>query len=510
MKRFLATVRHLSLRQIATRAAFMAERAWWRVSAPRPRPWTPPDAASPFLTAPEGSRLREFQVQSFDYARALDADTFRESAKSWIAAHPRPGTDAWHPYPTSLRIANWCDVLQRIGDDPEIRGSIRAQARFLFKHLEHDVRGNHLLENARALIRAGALLDDAVLRARGVRVLRTEVAEQILADGGHFERTPGYHVRVLELLTNVANYVDERWLTDAVARMQTFLDAITPPDGRLPLLKDTVEIADRRSQITRAAAIWLPASGFAVVRDDAHGDFLIADFGRVCPDYLPAHAHADMFSFELTVGGAPVIVDSGVFEYAAGEWRTGFRSTAAHNTVEVDGRDQSEMWGSFRVGRRAHPRNVIWTDDASFAAISGEHDGYAPVIHQRTIVALKDARIWLIVDRIAGEPHHVARSFIHVHPDAALPHLASFGATLREEQGWYSERFGEKRRNRVLVLETQTPAWFGYVVSADADVSVALREEAGGCVLDVDSDVWHGSALVQARAAAPPLVRRIG
>ena len=68
--------------------------------------------------------------------------------------------------------------------------------------------------------------------------------------------------------------------------------------------------------------------------------FLIVDGGPVGPDYLPAHAHADIFSFELSLEGQRFVVDAGVFEYAAGEWRDFARSTAAHNTMTLDDRDQ--------------------------------------------------------------------------------------------------------------------------------------------------------------------------
>lgn len=507
MNRFVETVRHLSARQIATRAARMAERQWWRIAkrkaplvenAPPIVPHAPlwRDVAvtergreiaagrftflnetrvRPAWDAPDAPRLWRFHLHQFDYARELEPHVFRELAKSWIAANRMLGGDGWHPYTISLRIVNWCEALLAFGDDDEIRASIYAQAQFLADHLEHDVRGNHLLENVRALVRAGVFFGRDAWRDLGVRILRAEVAEQVLDDGGHFERTPAYHVRVMHVLEEIATYVPEPWLIGAVAKMRTFLAAITPPGGRLPLLKDTtLDHPLQRRGAVRGNAIALESSGFYVTRNDERGDFLVADFGRVCPDYLPAHAHADMFSYELTIGGQPAIVDSGVFEYAEGEWRNWFRSTAAHNTVDIDGRDQSEMWGSFRVGRRAHPRDVAWTDNAELTAISGEHDGYAPVIHHRTIITLHRERMWVIVDRVEGPAGHAARSFVHLHPDIAMPNITPFGAAFAESEGWYSERFGEKRRNRVLILEAQSPALFGYVISAGDPVNVRM------------------------------------
>jgi hypothetical protein len=180
-----------------------------------------------------------------------------------------------------------------------------------------------------------------------------------------------------------------------------------------------------------------------------------------------------MFSFELTIGGRPVIVDSGVYQYQ-GEWRNRFRATAAHNTVEIDGRDQSEMWGSFRVGRRARPSNVQWIDDACFTAIGGTHDGYAPLMHTRWIAALADARLWLVLDRLSGPAGHVARSYLHLDGDIRI---ATFGGEPTKTRGWISERFGEKRENDVLVLATGTPAWFGYAISADEDVAAAIERD---------------------------------
>jgi uncharacterized heparinase superfamily protein len=471
-------------------------------------------------TAADASHLWRFYLHYFDYTRdlavyALYRDrapayaAFRDLVISWIDAHQRLGGDAWHPYTISLRIVNWCEAAivfrpeleEDAGFAARLYASIAAQAQFLSRHIEHDVRGNHILENARALLRAAAFFEgDAPRnwRRMAMALLGREIPEQILRDGGHFERAPGYHVRVLDVLAEIATLAPEPWIESAVERMRVFLGIITPPNGRLPLLKDTVlpdpPIEIRASQTSQ----WLEPSGYAVMRDDARGDHLIADFGRVCPDYLPAHAHADMFSYELTIGGQPVLVDSGVFEYAEGEWRTWFRSTAAHNTVGVDGRDQSEMWGSFRVGRRARVVRASWSETPERTTIDGIHDGYAPLLHRRVITALHEPRLWIILDRIFGAPGHIARSYIHLHPDHPQLAFTPLGTvTVSEASGWYSEQFGVKRSNRVITLTAATPAWSGYVIAAGEPAPGAtITEKDDGVVIEIATAEWQGAVQI--------------
>lgn len=440
---------------------------------------------------PDVSQLWQYHLHYFDYVRDLAAtgggrDSFERLAKSWMQGNRAMAGDGWHPYTVSVRLVNWVNAVLHFGDlHPNICRSIYAQARFLAAHIEKDVRGNHIIKNLRALIWCGLFFDGEEANrwwTGAIEMLRHEVEEQILSDGGHFERAPGYHLQVRNDLAATSAWLTQNatpiaWLDAAVTRMSEFARVITPPDGRLPLLKDTVRTAVPTTiGLDRSSSFFLRDSGFAVVRDHASGDFMIADFGRVCPDYLPAHAHADMFSFELTIGGTPHIVDSGVFEYRRGEWRNWFRSTAAHNTVEVEGQDQSEMYDSFRVGRRARLREVSWHDDERASCIRGTHDGYMPVLHRRTIYIPKDARVWIVIDELLGEGRTIARSFLHAHP--ALPvsaerigsaSVTSFGSgRIAVVRGWYSEDFSVKVENRVLTLEVEgtLPLRFGFVICA--------------------------------------------
>jgi hypothetical protein len=232
-------------------------------------------------------------------------------------------------------------------------------------------------------------------------------------------------------------------------------------------------------------------SGYFVMRNSQDA-YMIADCGRVCPDYLPPHGHSDTLSYELSLKEQDFIVDSGIFEYTSGKWRDFFRSTRAHNTLVVDGEDQSEAWGSFRIARRAFPVEVRWISEADVDYFSGIHDGYnrlkVPAIHCRRILFIKEG-LWCILDQLTGKGLHRAESLIHFHPDIDLQKreghfVSSAGGQIlsvlpfayqeivhyhgEEEilQGWYSPEFGVKIPNSVIGLkkEGQSSLLYGYML----------------------------------------------
>jgi uncharacterized heparinase superfamily protein len=531
-RRLISTARYLSASQIAARAARVFRMRLLRVrgarfvaaTGSRFAPHAPlldaeaaapervsraralADAADPPWHDPAITRLARYHLHYFEWVDDLAAQaalgererayqSFRRLVRSWLAANERIAGDGWHPYTISLRCVNWCRAASIFAAEltadaafaEQLAGATVTQLRFLARNIEFDVRGNHIIENCRALIAGGVAFSGSEADrwlSHGLEILRREVAEQVLADGGHFERVPSYHVVVTRDLLQIAQWLRRNrdvpsWLADAVRRMLRFLDAIIMADGRLPLFKDTTYDSPDPHALLAAGAdffgdlrygarltLFLPQSGYAIFRP-VEGASLIVDVGPPCPDYLPAHAHADMLTFELCVGGRRVVVDSGVYTYQAGEWRDYFRATRAHNTVEVEGENQSEVWSSFRVGRRAKPHAVRVTA----TSVSAEHDGYerlpSAVRHRRTISMV--GRAVVVVDRLSGRGEVSAASFIHLHPDCDPPPVAitTFGAdSERWEPSWYSERFGEKRPNRVLVLSKRArlPFTFCYVI----------------------------------------------
>jgi uncharacterized heparinase superfamily protein len=473
------------------------------------------------------SRLWHYHLHYFDELVDLalwgdDPSNVIAIVENWIDANPLTGPAAsfapWHPYVASLRIVNWLIALSVVGQRLEIPESIKRSlvehALFIDANLETDVGGNHLLKNLKAMSIAGAFWSGPLAgRWRdeyGTRFV-AELGDQLLEDGCHFERSPSYHCQVLADAIEVASLMPvtpaRSELLHHVARMDACLAGITHPDGDVALFNDSAfnlsmrprELHAAASHLLGTAATALPprlalvippaadaakqppatidnhtrartnSSGYVTIPSHDPSRFMVIDVGKVCPDDLPAHAHADLLSFELSVDGIRLIVDSGVGEYAAGQWRDYYRSTRAHNTVSVDALEQSDCWGSFRVGRRARPVDVEFRSTGGETMVSAAHTGFehAPgsVRHHRTAAWRGDC--WTIADRLSGSGTHSWVSYCHFHPEAEV--VAHDGRWTRIARGpaildvcsW-----GFSSGELVLALrgENELPANFGYAL----------------------------------------------
>jgi heparinase II/III-like protein len=230
----------------------------------------------------------------------------------------------------------------------------------------------------------------------------------------------------------------------------------------------------------------------------------------------------------LSVSNQRIVVDSGVYEYAAGPWRDFFRGTSAHNTVEVAAENQSEVWSSFRVGKRARPGPVFWESGAETVLVQAEHDGYrrlaVPVLHQRTIFS-RYHDFWLIVDQLWGNGETSLANHLHLNPDLGFEQirdhvwriknsdvelwLTTFGESTHSlvrgrirpfRQGWYSEAFGDLRANSVLTLQRQgeLPVCFGYAIGREAPAQLNVTSvTSGNEVVIASRGVTHRLRLVR-------------
>ena len=371
---------------------------------------------------------------------------------SWISNNKIGKGVGWDPYPTSLRIVNWIKwTLSGNQLTQESKLSLHLQMQWLMQRIEYHLLANHLFTNAKALIFAGLFFKGPTADLcfeKGIQIVEAELDEQILADGGHFERSPMYHSIILEDILDLLNLLEEynlcstkadrlrHRLSKVVQPMFTWLNHMVHKDGEISFFNDAaIGIAPNLSQLAGYAQSLgfglnnrrkkkikvLKESGYISLRNDIA--LLILDCGLVGPDYQPAHVHADTLSFELSVGSKRVIVNSGTSLYEEGEKRTKQRGTAAHNTVSIDGKNSSEVWGAFRVGRRACPFDLEILEREKFTQVNCSHDGYRHIkdkpthnrqwIFEENRLIVKDE-----VSRLFGKERAEAMFFIH--PDAKV------------------------------------------------------------------------------------------
>ncbi len=411
------------------------------------------DLGSPADWQQDGAnRLWRFHLHYFEWAWALHAHDDRDWGRaafarlwrSWEAGTPFGRADGWAPYVVSVRSWALCGVYGRLMAGSELEAaysrSLVLHAGFMRAHLELDVGGNHLVKNLKALIGLAVFLGDDHMLAAACARLDRQLAVQVLADGGHYERSPSYHCQVLGDLVDIGDLLDAAGinrsgaLSDAVTAMRRWLGVMVMPDGDVPLFNDSGLVGRERVRLlgpTEPKAgplVVLQPSGYAVARPTAipsgHGAgsavHLVADVGPPCPPDLPAHAHADCLSFELAVGGRRVIVNAGTSTYSPGGRRAYERSTRAHNTVEVDGVDQTEVWATFRAARRAVPTLERADEGDGVVEIVASHDGYGRLrgrpVHRRTWT-IGPAAVE-IIDEVIGQGRHRAVVSIHLAPGA--------------------------------------------------------------------------------------------
>lgn len=369
------------------------------------------------------------------------AEWHRGLLARWIDENPPGRGNGWEPYPLSLRIVNWIKWAlggQRLDD--VARASLAVQARFLRRRLEVHLLGNHLWANAKALAFAGSFFDGAEAdgwRERGLAILRRELDEQVLADGGHFELSPMYHALIVEDLLDLVQlarvypgrFGEEdvaRW-REASTRMLDWLRAMSHPDGEIAFFNDAAMgvAPNAGALVDYAKSLGVPVNAeplpvLVALRDSGYvrltagAAVLIVDVARIGPDHLPGHAHADTLSFELSLGGRRVLVNGGTSTYEADAQRHRERGSAMHNTLTVDGADSSEVWASFRVARRARPFDVRWgRDDDATLWVEAAHDGYrrlaGRVVHRRRWELRAGGLV--VVDTIEGRPRQAVAWF---------------------------------------------------------------------------------------------------
>lgn len=424
-------------------------------------------------------RLWNFNLNYFDYLEELiNAYMLLEDyvyiqkgyelIDSWIEQNlENYEANIWDSYVVAKRIINWIKYFSFISNtfSKKIKqkyiSALETQLQYLSPNIEYYLQANHVIMDAKGLIFGGVYLKNDDYLNKGINILKKEYEEQVMDDGGHYERSTSYHIEVLKHYFECAmlfyrnGYVDEsKDFINLIEPMFVYLYNITMPNKEIPLLNDSsLEYPLGSSDLLQCGAMLLEKgefkdkcnksfseysfkmfglkgvekfnslsyekqsiknvvnkhTGYYIIKDLILDKelYLLYDCGNNGPDYNLGHTHADNLNIIFTIGSNKIFVDSGTYTYKKDQQRNYFRSTNTHNTIAIDGISSSEIWGAFRVAKRAKTRLLNYEDNKAYTYISSEQDGYTKVLnkdrifHRRDIFYVKQKTI-IIIDFLYG------------------------------------------------------------------------------------------------------------
>lgn len=428
---------------------------------------------------------------------------WKEFVEGWLK---QSSDDSFEPYTISMRIPNLLICMELLREklrDTELESavitSLYQQYRYLLKTQEQALLANHYFENLKAVVISSLLFQETGMYHQYFDLFLKEIEEQILSDGLHFERSLMYHKIILEdilrvhaALRSTGHREDAKKLIPAIQMMASAMMKLERGFERTPLFNDagnnvsksrdvlfraiirhcTNSVTAEKSNAQKETAVeGFEASGCYML---THKDTaLFFDCGEIGPSYMGGHAHCDCLSFELSVNGKALFVNSGTGQYQ-GELRSFFRSTAAHNTLMIDDREQSELWGEHRAARRI--RKV--QGKAGDRGLIGRFQSFRGDFFRRSLWWKKEEENVLVIRddlKACDAGKHTARQFLHLAPgyryrrDGRQIEVLE-GETLRaviklpykcdyliHKEGIltnYAEDFGEYQRKEVLEVRT--------------------------------------------------------
>lgn len=445
---------------------------------------------------------------------------WEEFMESWLK---QSVADSFEPYTISMRIPNLLICLELLKEkvwNTELKSrvmtSLYQQYRYLLKTQERALLANHYFENLKSIVISSLLFQELDIYHKYFDLFLKEIEEQILADGLHFERSLMYHKMILEdilrvhrALSSTHHIGDAEKLIPTIQIMASAMMRLERGFERTPLFNDAGNNVSKDKEallwaierhITNIAAVsmsnnnnneFCDACNAISEKDDGqetvaaesfevsgyfklyHGDTAVLfDCGEIGPSYMGGHAHCDCLSFELSVRGKPLFVNSGTGQYQ-GELRSFFRSTAAHNTVMIDEREQSELWGEHRAARRiGRVKGKI-----RGTALMGSFQSYQGDSFLRSLKWNNDKTLTITdVFKAHDAEAHTARQFLHLAPGyqyerkgkrinvveeqalRAIVKLPAESDYLIHTEGLltaYAEDFGQYHKKQVLEIRTQ-------------------------------------------------------
>ena len=433
-----------------------------------------------------------YNIHYFDYINNSEVDNKLKYSLvgNWID-NVSCSSAGWQAYPTSLRIVNWIKwIIKNHVTEQKLLQSLYSQCCHLDKNIEYHILANHLFANIKAMLIAG-LFFDSVKSIRWVKkytaMLLREIKVQILENGGHYELSPMYHNIILEDILEIIAFYKvysqalPKLLIEIVEKMLVWSREMTHPDGEVSFFNDSVSgVASTLSELkTFARSLGIDVQAQPSTISDSDGYYVVKqdpwdlkfDAADVIANHQPGHTHADALSFELSVGDQRFFVNSGISTYHNLQDRQQQRSTSAHNTLVIDGKNSSKVWGKFRLAERAKILNRSVTQNEKQIVLSASHDGYKSL--KSTLIRTRQISISensiKIQDTVEDGNQHNVELFFYLHPNIEVTQKGedlflnsadqklklSFSLPFDIKGSQYFPCFNCSQRNQVIVVTHQ-------------------------------------------------------
>ena len=404
----------------------------------------------------------------------------------WQSENPYPIGINWaSALEVAFRALSWLWVRHIIGDfHPGLIPALHLHGWYIERFLSTYFSPNtHLLGEGVALFAIGLLCPEIAeaprWQARGWNIVLQQAETQVRPDGFHFEQSVYYHIYALDFFQFARSLAAKNALAippsfdRTIGKMNDALASLSQA-GRPPNFGDDDGgrvIVGRDSSLAAAVHVGsfaLPSAGIYAMTSQHSQLFIDAGPQGVLTG---GHGHADALSIQLITAGRPVLIDPGTFCYVCPE-RDRFRGTAAHNTLQVDGRDQAQPNGPFAWTGMPEITVDRWHSGETFDFFAGHHNGYEPVMHHRWVFGFKN-KFWLVRDlvtepRPSGSGHRID---IHWHflddRDIAILPPAGHNWSRSVERWDWSPVYGRKEPALVLRFSTEAelPAEFAVLLT---------------------------------------------
>lgn len=382
----------------------------------------------------------------YKFKEIMDVLNFSDSQKlkvicSWIEKHPPQKGNSWMGFNCSIRLVNWVKILTSLKDINSIHESrlknifisIYQNIEFIVKNIEHHIPGNHVIFQYFAVWLIYFLFEDSKTEVYS-KYFSDEFEAEFLESGLHFELSTHYHIQVLQLGVYFAliNYHQNKIphkLSQKIEKAYSVMEMFLLNKNTVPLIGDNCYNFFHNDLTEDLQNLISLKENFQFVKKDKKEIFeikdeyiivtknkskLIFDVGNIGMKQNPGHGHSDILSINFSYNGIPVFVDPGTKRYSNLIEDLELKRACSHNTVSVNGEDQSKLWGFFRWAFLPEKTKYNYRNDEKSVALEASFKGFRNIggaIHSR-LIEINDFEL-VILDNIKSDNlSYIKQSFV--------------------------------------------------------------------------------------------------